>query len=379
MRLSSLSLTAVRSYPALALELGPGLTVVCGENGQGKSNLLEACYLLALGRSYRAATDRDLIAWDAVSAGTAALIAARIERAAGPLEARVGLEASGEANVLKRVRLNGVAKRAADLVGALAAVLFSADDLALISGPPAGRRRYLDVLLSQASHPYLRSLQHYQRVLTQRNALLKGLKEGRAREDELAYWDDALAAGAASLLAARYGAVSRLAPLAAEAYARLAGDGRAFSVGYAGTVPFAGEAPSPADAAAALAASRGQERARGMTVVGPHRDDLRLTLDGVEMARHASRGQQRLAALALRLAEGRWLAARRGEQPVVLLDDVLSELDAQRRAQVLEEVAGADQVIVTTADLGLLPWAALAGARVLRVAGGMLEAQEAAR
>ncbi len=372
MRLAALSLTSVRSYPALALELGPGLTVVCGENGQGKSNLLEACYLLALGRSYRAASDRDLIAWEAVSGGTAALIAARIERAGGPLDARVGLEASGEANVHKRVRVNGVAKRAADLVGALAAVLFSADDLALVSGAPAGRRRYLDVLLAQASHPYLRSLQHYQRVLTQRNALLKGLREGRAGEAELAYWDDALTTGAASLLAARHGAVTRLAPLAAEAYARLAGDGRAFSVTYVGTVPFAGDAPTPADAAAALAGSRGQERARGMTVVGPHRDDLRLSLDGVEMARHASRGQQRLAALALRLAEGRWLAERRGEQPVVLLDDVLSELDAQRRAQVLEEVAGADQVIVTTADLGLVPEAALSGARVLRVMGGAL-------
>jgi DNA replication and repair protein RecF len=109
-----------------------------------------------------------------------------------------------------------------------------------------------------------------------------------------------------------------------------------------------------------------------MTVVGPHRDDLRLSLDGVEMARHASRGQQRLAALALRLAEGRWLAERRGEQPVVLLDDVLSELDPRRRTQVLEEVAGADQVIVTTADLALVPQEALAGARVLRVLDGSL-------
>jgi DNA replication and repair protein RecF len=370
--LVALSLNAIRSYPALVLDLGPGLTVVCGENGQGKSNLLEACYLLALGRSYRASSDRDLIAWQAVSTGTAALIAARIERAGGPLEARVGLEAAGEANVTKRVRLNGVAKRTVDLVGALAAVLFSADDLALVAGPPAGRRRYLDVLLAQASPAYVRALQHYQRVLTQRNALLRGLREGRARVDELAFWDGALAADAAVLLDARHRAMERLAPLAAEAYGRLAGDGRSFSLSYATTVPYAGEVPTAADATVALEAAHGQERARGMTVVGPHRDDLHLALDGVEMARHASRGQQRLAALALRLAEGRWLAERRGEQPVVLLDDVLSELDPRRRAQVLEEVAGADQVIVTTADLALVPQEALAAARVLRVVDGSL-------
>ena len=174
---------------------------------------------------------------------------------------------------------------------------------------------------------------------------------------------------AAAVLAARHEAFERLAPLAVEAFERLSGAGPALSVDYAATVEphEAGATPTAEAVAAALERSRRQERAVGMTVVGPHRDDVRLALDGVEVAKHASRGQARLVALALRLAEARLLDERRGDPPVILLDDILSELDERRRGLVLEEALGYPQVLLTTAEPALVPPSGLAAARMLRV------------
>ncbi|MCH7655547.1 MAG: DNA replication/repair protein RecF [Chloroflexi bacterium] len=376
MELTSLSLTNFRSYRTLKLTLGRGLTVLAGENAQGKSNLLEAIYLLAIGKSQRAAVERELVSWEAAEAGGYGIVAASVQRADDSVELRLGLDCGGgRANgVVKRIRVNGVPKRASDLVGVLSAVLFSAVDIDLAYGPPQGRRRYLDVLLSQTSRRYVHGLQRYLRVLGQRNAVLRSMREGRAGEDELVVWDPPLCEEGAAVLATRHEAMQRLAPLAAEAFERLAGTGSALSVDYVATVePIeAGAAPTPEAVAAALERSRRQERAVGMTVVGPHRDDIRLALDGVDLAKHASRGQARLAALALRLAEAQLLHERRGDPPVILLDDILSELDERRRGLVLEEALRYPQVLLTTAELALVPSAGLAEARVLRVADGQV-------
>ena len=370
--LTSLSLTNFRSFRTLELTLDRGLTVLAGENAQGKSNLLEAVYLLAIGKSQRAAVERELVSWEAAEAGGYAIVAATVRRAGDAVEIRLGLDCGGGRTntVVKRIRVNGVPKRASDLVGVLSAVLFSASDIDLAYGAPQGRRRYLDVLLSQTSRRYVHGLQRYLRVLGQRNAVLRSMRDGRAGEDELAAWDPPLCEQGAAVLAARHGAFERLAPLAAEAFERLAGTGPALAVDYVATVgPHeAGAAPTPEAFAAALERSRRQERAAGMTVVGPHRDDIRLALDGVEVAKHASRGQARLVALALRLAEARLLDERRGDPPVILLDDILSELDERRRRLVLEEALGYPQVLLTTAELALVPPSGLAAARVLRVA-----------
>ena len=374
-QVTELSLTNFRSYRQLDLPLGPGLTTVVGANAQGKSNLLEALYLLAIGKSYRAPVERDLVAWEAARAGAYAIIAATLRGREGPVEVRVGLDCSGGA-VTKRVRINGVAKRPSDLVGVLSAVLFSAEDIDLVFGAPSTRRRYLDVLLSQVSRNYLQALSRYQRVLTQRNALLKAMREGRGGEDQLPLWDDSLSTEGAVVLAERWASMDSLCALIGAAFGRLYGDG--LTVEYAATAPRA-EPSALADALrTALRDSRRRERALGMTVAGPHRDDLRLLLDGVELARHASRGQARLAALALRLAEGRLLAQRRGEPPLLLLDDVLSELDERRRTLVLEEARAYPQVIVTSADERALPAAQTGGARRLRVADGAVVEEEAA-
>ena len=372
MRLVNLTLTNFRSYRQLDLALGPGLTVVAGENGEGKSNLLEAVHLLAIGKSHRAAVERDLVSWQAAEEGGYAMLAASLEGRDGPLELRVALDCGGDAGgVVKRVRVNGLPKRALDLVGLMSAALFSADDVGLVFGPPSGRRRYLDVLLAQASRRYAQALARYQKTLAQRNALLRAMREGRAREDELAFWDESLAAEGAVALGERLARVPDLGGYAAAAFERLSGGG-ALAVDYAATAEPSPDEGAEAAIRRALAASRRQERAQGMTVVGPHRDDLRLTLDGAAAARHASRGQARLAALALRLGEARLLAERKGDPPLLLLDDALSELDERRRALTLEEVVRYPQAIVTTADLNAVPRSFLDRARTLRVSKGRI-------
>ena len=377
MQLTNLTLTNFRSYRQLDLALGPGLTVLSGENGQGKSNLLEAVYLLAIGKSYRAVTERDLVSRQAAEAGGYAIVAAALDGPRGPLELRVGLDCREGNATAKRVRVNGAPKRASDLVGTMGAVLFAAEDIELVSGPPSGRRRYLDVLLAQVSRRYVQALSRYHRVLAQRNTLLRALREGRAEEAELAFWDDALVKEGAGVLGERWSSMAALGQAAASAFERLSPQD-ALSVAYAGTAGEPEDGDGQRALREALRASRDRERARGMTLVGPHRDDLRLLLNGVEAARHASRGQARLAALAMRLGEARLLAERRGDQPLLLLDDALSELDERRRELVLEEACCYPQTVVTTADPHALPDRFLRSARHLRVQDGQVTAGDAA-
>ena len=377
MQLTNLTLTNFRSYRQLDLALGPGLTVVSGENGQGKSNLLEAVYLLAIGRSQRAVTERDLVSWEAAEVGGYAIVGAALDGPNGPLELRIGLDCREGSGTAKQIRVNGAPKRASDLVGMMGAVLFAAEDIDLVFGPPRGRRRYLDVLLAQVSRRYVQALSRYQRVLAQRNTLLRALRERRAGEEELTFWDDALVREGAMVLNERWSSMTALAQAAVSAFERLSSRDM-LSVAYVGTAAEPEDGDGERALREALRASRDQERARGMTLVGPHRDDLQLLLNGVEASRHASRGQARLAALALRLGEARLLAERRGDQPLLLLDDALSELDERRRQLVLEEACCYPQTIVTTADAHALPEVYLRAARHLRVQDGQMMTEDVA-
>lgn len=369
MHLTSIELANFRSYRKLNLSLQEGLTIAHGVNGAGKSNLLEAVYLLAIGKSYRASVERELVTWEAATTGGYAIIGGHLTRAEGNVELRVGLDCAGGTNaVAKHIRINGVAKRARDIVGALGAVLFTAEDIDLIFGSPQGRRRYLDIMLAQLGDRYVQSLQRYQRVLAQRNALLRAIRESRGSDNELAYWDASLCTEGALVLGARYDAIERLSPLVAEAFDRLESVD-SLGLTYIATVPF-DERPTADTFAFALNQVRHAELRAGMTLVGPHRDDVKITMNGVEMAKHASRGQARLAALGLRVAEARLMEERRTDPPVVLFDDVLSELDEHRRSLVLEETIRHHQTLVTTADLAQVPSRFLEGAHRLRVHGG---------
>ncbi len=407
MHLRQLQLVHFRNYERQELRLAPGAVLFLGENAQGKTNLLEAVFLLAAGRSERASSDADYIGWSARGEPQPfARIAATAVRASGDVTVELTVAGRepygphggprGALAASKRYKLNGVPKRASDVVGAITAVLFTTDDMELVKGAPAGRRRYLDVMLSQVDRAYLRALQRYTKVVTQRNALLRRIQDGAARADELAYWDEQLAGDGALLLVARAQAVAGLAGHAAEAHARLSDGRERLGLAYVprfveGWPPARIAAAAPADVASALLArleaTHARDAAAGVTLVGPHRDDLSLTLGqpygpsrtarmGGEPAAapdgpygFASRGQQRTAALALRLAEARLLAERTGDRPLLLLDDVLSELDAARRASVLAAI-DADQALITGTDADRFDPAWLARAQVYAVRGG---------
>lgn len=376
MQVTKLSLTNFRSYERLELSLGLGLTTVVGDNAQGKSNLLEAIYLLAIGKSYRAPSERDLVSWDTVESGGYSIVSAILINDQATTEVRVGLYCSaGGASVSKRVRINGLAKRTSDLVGVMRAVLFSAEDIDLVFGSPSGRRRYLDVLLSQLSRGYVKALSRYQRILSHRNAVLKSMREGRSGENELSFWDQEICKEGAVVMKERWASMDELSDLIGAAFARLSG-GSSLAAQYVSTVPRPEDGDHAASIEQALIKTREQERALSMTMVGPHRDDIRLLLGGVEIAHHASRGQARIAALAMRLAEAQLLTAGHGESPILLLDDVLSELDEPRRALVLAEAGTYMQSVVTSADPTVLPDEYLRSAIRLRVQDGKIEKEE---
>ncbi len=380
MYLATLSLRNFRNYRRLDLDLPPGLVVFSGGNSQGKSNLLEAVYMLALGRSPRTTTEGEVVGWSAQEPFLYAQVRARVATSQGSLQLQVDLVGQSRQTgagleppaVQKRVRVNGVLRPVAGLVGQLNAVLFDASDIQLVEGPPALRRRYLDILISQVDSAYLRALQRYQRVLSQRNRLLRLIRERRAKEPELEFWDEEMAQHGAYLLSCRLQAVTALAASAGPLYARLLGGSGPLSLEYLPTVmPLAdGEEALQQRLRDALRKGRQREVALGATQVGPHRDDLRVAVGGREVGVYGSRGERRLAGLALRLAEGEHLAQRRGEGPVLLLDDVLSELDETRGRQVLEAVAGYEQVLLTTTSLRPLVGSPRRPASTFRVVEG---------
>ena len=390
MWIRELSLTQFRNYHQQELHLPQGPVLLLGDNAQGKSNLLEAAFLLATGRSERAATDGELICWDALSEPQpVARVVAEVERRDGPLQLEViivGRPRGAERERVpasKRLRVNGVPRRQADMAGQLTAVLFATNDMELIGGPPAERRRFLDVTLSQLGPAYLRALQRYTKVVTQRNALLRRIQEGAAGPDELPFWDEQLAADGAVLVHERALAVAAMAEHAREAHLRLSGGQEELSISYLPRLEGWDQARVLREhdglreaLTQALDAGRRRDIGAGMTLSGPHRDDLAFALDGVAASSFASRGQQRTASLALRLAEARFLAERKGDLPVVLLDDVLSELDEGRRRAVLESLGEWDQLLITSADGDRFGEGLPAAAAVFRVvAGTIIEAR----
>ncbi len=387
MWLRHLSLVNFRNYREQELELPRGVSLILGENAQGKSNLLEAVFLLATTRSARAQADGELINWDTLDQPQPfARLDAQVECSDSPfqLELIVAARPPGrDPNRIpasKRLRVNGIARRLTDGVGQLMAVLFTTDDIELVTGAPAGRRRFLDVMLSQLDRSYARSLSQYNKVAAQRNALLRRIQDGDAKPGELSYWDGELAGAGAVLVGQRALAVEALASRSRDAHERLSAGSEQLEIAYEPRLD-GWDATRASNAGAdeivealrdKLERVRARDIAAGATLSGPHRDDVSLMLDGVAAASFASRGQQRTAALALRLAEARYMGERRGDLPVVLLDDVLSELDEGRRRAVLESLGEWDQILITSAD-GDRFGEGLPQAAVFRVRAGKVE------
>ena len=361
MHIFELTLANYRNYTRASIPLHKGLNIVVGENAQGKSNLLEAIYLLSTLRSSRASNDGDLVRRDLLESDfPVARLTAEVERAAGNLHmevAIVGRGTEGAKRAGKRVRVNGVERRASEAVGQLAAVLFTTLDIDIVAGPPLLRRRYLDMMISQIDRGYLRAMQRYARVLQQRNSLLKQIRERQASPNDLNFWDQELAHSGGIIMKARTDALGHVVPQAQEQMDRLSDGREKLDMVYVPALGSGETVDCPIDETEwtarmlqVMSIERPRELRAGATLVGPHRDDWTLDINGLEAGGFASRAQQRTAALSLRLAEASYLRHALGDDPVVLLDDVLSELDARRRKGVLEYVDTFQQTIMTTAE-----------------------------
>jgi DNA replication and repair protein RecF len=354
-----LRLYCFRNYAEATVRFGPGLNIIYGQNAQGKTNLLEAIATLALTRSPRTTSIGDLLLWGQ-DAGLAEAEVAR-PPANVTLAARFQRDpASGR--VTRSAVIDGKPRAARAVLGVCPVVLFWPEDLALVRGGPEGRRRFLDVILAQTDPQAAAHMSRYRRVLEQRNSLLHQLRTGGSGRDTLNGFTSELAAHGAWVAQARSRLVVALAPLAAASLHDLSGHRERISLRYAPAHVAAVAddlAVAEQELLGALRMRAAEEIARGVTLAGPHRDDMAIDLDGRAARGSASQGQQRSIVLACKLAEVQYLEDTAGVAPVILLDDVLSELDPGRRAQLLALLAagGHNQVLVTTTE----PFAGVAG------------------
>ena len=354
MQITELTLRSYRSYETLHLAFDPGVQIFLGANAQGKTNIIEALYYAAFGRSHRTSSDAELIRVGADGAHIG--LSFRRHDVPGELSFTFALGAR------RRITYAGESLRQRDLVGILPMVLFSPEDLFLVKGAPALRRRYLDAELSQASPAYYGELLRYTRILKQRNAVLKDIRERLAATDDLPPWDAQLAKSAAYIVTRRIAAVAQLGALSARVQAVLAAGEElalAYEIAGAGAEDFAEDDMTEALHVwynKMLCEGRARDIARAATGVGPHLDDLVLRVGGMSLRSYGSQGQQRTGALALKLAELFYLQENIGEAPILLLDDVMSELDADRRRALLDFIRHEHiQTFITATDAAYFP------------------------
>lgn len=375
MHVERLVLDQFRTYEHLDLEIPQQGLRISGRNASGKTSVLEALVMLSTTRSSRAAADRDVVRWESgadYGVKPYARIEALVESRAGHRRVGMSIEIDPDRNAIARRQflIGSESVRAHDLVGEVKCVLFSPEDVLLVAGAPSERRRQIDILISQIDRAYLKALSTYGKVIAQRNQLLKRFaRERRTHRDngavtEISFWDDELVRAGAFLMASRRRIANRIAEMVLEKSRTLA-DGVEMSFQYQPRLPMETFQPG-ADLAQdrqvlsglftdALRQARDEEFRRGMTVVGPHRDDFQFLIGGRDLGAFGSRGQQRLGVVAYRLAEIDIIDQQSGERPILLLDDVLSELDSVHRNLLLTAVAECGcQLLVTSTDASLL-------------------------
>lgn len=349
MHLKRLSLSHYRNYTSLALTCDLQTNVFIGTNGQGKTNLLEAVYYLCVARSCREAQDREL-----VRMGSDHFLIQGQGRSAEGREVEVQIRYGRQTG--KKVLVNDSPLRnLSDLYGIMAAVVISPDDRRLVQGSPSSRRRFLDIAISQSNAAYLATLQDYRRVVRQRNEALRAHQENPERAPDLEVWNAPLVDLGSRIMRKRVEVVTALKEEARRVHAAISGDDEVLELDYAPS--FECEDPADIEGSFQVALDRNEprERARGMTEVGPHRDDLSITMNGVSLRAYGSQGQHKTAATALKLAEARFLWHQLQVPPLLLLDDIFAEIDAARTGRLMEMVPTYGQTFITTAkesDIG---------------------------
>lgn len=400
MHITHLSLTDFRNFSRLDVDVPLGATLLLGDNAQGKTSLLEAVYYLAAFTSFHAGSDRQLVNF---IAGKNSLAVGRIVAdyvrggKSHRLEVRIIQENNGRnggSRVRKEILLDGAKRKVSDVIGHFNAVLFLPQMLQVIEGSPSARRRYFDLLLSQTIPNYAATLSTYNKAISQRNALLKLLGERGGDPAQLAFWDEKITLSGALLIQARIQALHEIESLAALIHSELTRGEEVLRLAYHPAYdPFPqqpGQFALPLDAPldrtgiskteiaegfqAALNEKRPEELARGLTTIGPHRDEYRFLTNGIDLGIYGSRGQIRTAMLAVKMAEVSWMKAKTGHWPVLLLDEVLAELDPRRRVDLLDRLAQAEQVLLTTTDLDLFTEEFVQTAQQWHIHGGTLQA-----
>lgn len=374
MRIHTLTLRHFRNYEVLQQSFSPGINLLIGENGQGKTNLMEAIYLLATSKSMRASRDQEMIGWESGMT----VVSGEVERDTQP---GVTLEVGISRNDGKSLSVNGqTCHRVTEFVSLLQAVTFCAEDIEIVRGEPDKRRRFLNLEISQMSPRYCQNIGVYRRVLEQRNQLLRSARdhpEQRAPA-HLEIWTERLCKEGAAIIDARAQFLERLAELLKPIHARLTGTQETIGINYRACVEL-GEGQRPSvERIEELLQERARDREenevrRGATLVGPHRDEIVFLIDGQPARKFGSQGQQRTLTLSIKLAERLMMEGAAGEPPVLLLDDVLSELDEKRREQVLEEISDSGQIFISATEAELLSGSTLKRASIYRVGNGGLE------
>lgn len=380
MHLTHLSLTNFRLFSRLDMDVPRRILLLMGSNAQGKTSLLEAIFYMATFSSFHAQSDRQLLNFIATRENlSVARMVATYQRQdrAHRLEVRLIQDSNGNggARLRKEVLLDGVKTPPIQVIGHLNAVIFLPQMTGILEDGPEERRRYLNLVISQAESAYTRALSEYNQALTQRNALLKLLYERGGDTSQLDYWDEILASRGARLINDRIDAIQELEQLAKRIHEQLTGSTEVirliYQPSYDPLTPPQGQFALPIQVQvqrngltvdkikegfmARLAEIRREEIARGVTTIGPHRDEMRVLCNGIDLTDFGSRGQIRTALLSLKLAEVDWLKQKTGEWPVLLLDETLAELDTQRQAYLLSYLENVEQVILTTTDMNLFP------------------------
>jgi DNA replication and repair protein RecF len=373
--LKRVALTNHRNWRHGTIEFGLGVTLLWGGNGEGKTNLLESVVLACGGRGIRPSPDAELITWGQQEAAVRALLESSVR---GSLDIRLRLGPAGRV-----LTVNGTARTFTALIGLVGIVYFSLADVNICKGEPAERRRFLDIEIGSISRSYHFNILRYRRILEQRNRALKDIREGRATQQALAVWGQPLAACGVSIMRRRQQFLADLAGPANEASVLLCGCRLSLEyepgLGAAseGVVGLLGtdEQKARAGFTDALAEATPEDIARGTTTVGPHRDDFAIFSEGVDVRKFGSEGEQRTAALALRLGMRKVLEASLEEPPLLLLDDIMSELDQDRRERLAEMLLQASQAIATCTDMALLAQSLLKSASLVKIQGGQVVGQ----
>ncbi len=402
MQLNHLSLTNFRNFARLDVDLPRRALLLVGNNAQGKTSILEAVYFLAAFTSFQTHADRQLVNF--LAAREDGLAVARLVadyqrgKSKHRLEVRLILEPVGVLNgkrLRKEVLLDGVKRPLSDVVGHFNAVMFVPQMSAVIEGAPEDRRRYLNLALAQTIPGYARALSEYSQALSQRNALLKQLNERGGDASQMLYWDETLVKSGAQIIWWRIQAIQDLERLAARAHSNLTRGREILRLAYDpafdplassnGQIGLKIDAPvdrsnlSLEEISAGfleqLNRLRNEEISRGVTTIGPHRDEMRFLANGVDLGDYGSRGQVRTALLGMKMAEVDWMREKTGHVPVILLDEVMAELDAERRADLLTYLETSGQVLFTTTDLDLFTPEFVEAAETWRVQAGTIEKQ----